>query len=239
MIVRTLGLAAAVVMAVSSVSYAQSTVTDAVFSEVEKRIIRDYYGIGADGQTSNDRSAPDWAVKDQDDQDEDRGDAAASDRNAGEKKKAEKDKGDKNKGNKNKGDKAKGEKDASKGLPPGLAKRDQLPPGLAKQLKENGRLPPGLAKRDLPADLAAQLPSRPSDQDVTVVNGDVVLVDRATGIILDILKDVVAPGTGANGGAGDPSARPNGTLAAPPSQGAAAQDTGIGGFLKSIFGSGN
>src|SRR5579864_3107297 len=29
------------------------------------------------------------------------------------------------------------------GLPPGLAKRDQLPPGLEKQLRERGTLPPG------------------------------------------------------------------------------------------------
>ncbi|MBI3484974.1 MAG: hypothetical protein HY012_07470, partial [Acidobacteria bacterium] len=30
------------------------------------------------------------------------------------------------------------------GLPPGLAKRDRLPPGLEKQLRERGKLPPGL-----------------------------------------------------------------------------------------------
>src|SRR5215470_14934501 len=29
-------------------------------------------------------------------------------------------------------------------LPPGLAKRDRLPPGLEKQLVRNGTLPPGL-----------------------------------------------------------------------------------------------
>src|SRR4029434_7464978 len=33
------------------------------------------------------------------------------------------------------------------GLPPGLAKRESLPPGLAKQLRERGELPPGLQKR--------------------------------------------------------------------------------------------
>ncbi len=31
------------------------------------------------------------------------------------------------------------------GLPPGLAKRDELPPGLEKQLEKNGTLPPGLS----------------------------------------------------------------------------------------------
>jgi len=32
-------------------------------------------------------------------------------------------------------------------LPPGLAKKDQLPPGLEKQLVRRGTLPPGLQKR--------------------------------------------------------------------------------------------
>ena len=35
-------------------------------------------------------------------------------------------------------------------LPPGLAKRGDLPPGLAKQLKRNGHLPPGLEKKIYP-----------------------------------------------------------------------------------------
>jgi len=35
-------------------------------------------------------------------------------------------------------------------LPPGLAKREQLPPGLQKQLERNGTLPPGLQKRVQP-----------------------------------------------------------------------------------------
>jgi hypothetical protein len=33
------------------------------------------------------------------------------------------------------------------GLPPGLAKRQTLPPGLRKHLRERGELPPGLQKR--------------------------------------------------------------------------------------------
>src|SRR5229473_147236 len=35
-------------------------------------------------------------------------------------------------------------------LPPGLAKRDRLPPGLERQLQRNGTLPPGLQKRVQP-----------------------------------------------------------------------------------------
>ena len=37
------------------------------------------------------------------------------------------------------------------GLPPGLAKRDQLPPGLQKHLWKHGSLPPGLQKKVGPA----------------------------------------------------------------------------------------
>lgn len=37
-----------------------------------------------------------------------------------------------------------------KGLPPGLAKREKLPPGLERQLKERGTLPPGLQRRFSP-----------------------------------------------------------------------------------------
>ncbi len=42
-------------------------------------------------------------------------------------------------------------------LPPGLAKKDRLPPGLEKQLERRGTLPPGLQKkvRPCPAEFAA------------------------------------------------------------------------------------
>jgi hypothetical protein len=37
--------------------------------------------------------------------------------------------------------------DRGRNLPPGLAKRDQLPPGLERQLRVRGTLPPGSARR--------------------------------------------------------------------------------------------
>ena len=45
-------------------------------------------------------------------------------------------------------------------LPPGLAKRENLPPGLEKQLRRNGHLPPGLEKKihPLPDELEHGLP---------------------------------------------------------------------------------
>ena len=80
----------------------------------------------------------------------------------------------------------------SKGMPPGLAKRDSLPPGLAMQLQKNGTLPPGLAKRDLPSDLTRQLPPAPEGYERQVVeDAAIVLIHKATGRIADIVKDTV------------------------------------------------
>ena len=82
-------------------------------------------------------------------------------------------------------------KKKKKGLPPGLAKKEKLPPGLAKQLERNGTLPPGLAKRDLPTDLESELPDPVEGLERTIVDNAVVLVEKATGRIIDIMKDVV------------------------------------------------
>ncbi len=92
------------------------------------------------------------------------------------------------------GNGGKGKKDKhggkGKGLPPGLAKRDSLPPGLAKR----ETLPPGLAKRSLPADLEEQLPPPPAGYERQII-GDaaVVLIDKATGKVADIIKDILIP----------------------------------------------
>ncbi len=82
-------------------------------------------------------------------------------------------------------------KDKKKGLPPGLAKKDKLPPGLSKQLERNGTLPPGLAKRELPSDLEVELPKPGQGLERAIVDNAVVLVEKATGRIVDILRDVV------------------------------------------------
>lgn len=74
-----------------------------------------------------------------------------------------------------------------KQMPPGLAKRDQLPPGLAKR----DQLPPGLAKRDLPSDLERRLGLPRHGTKRLIVGNDVLLVEAATGIVLDIIYDVV------------------------------------------------
>ena len=75
-------------------------------------------------------------------------------------------------------------------MPPGIANRDQLPPGLEMQLERWGRLPPGLEKRALPGDLSNLLGHPLDGLHRQVVGADVLLVETATGIILDILRGV-------------------------------------------------
>lgn len=78
-------------------------------------------------------------------------------------------------------------KKKAKGMPPGLAKRGELPPGLAKQLARNGHLPPGLEGRDLPPELLRQLPPLHAGYRYVVADDKVMLVRSATNVILDIL----------------------------------------------------
>lgn len=92
-----------------------------------------------------------------------------------------------------------GKKAKKKGLPPGLAKRGgNLPPGLQRKLEKNGELPPGLQKRlePLPDDLTRQLPRLPEYWERVIVERDVILLDRRTNRILDIIEDVIALATG-------------------------------------------
>lgn len=167
---------------VASMSWAQSTsevIRDSVFRDIERRIIAEHYGVNVEDIRTQ-TGIPKWADKsarngedDQDDEDRDK---------------------PKNGKDKDK-DKHKGK---DKGLPPGLAKRSSLPPGLQKQYDKNGRLPPGLAKRNLPDDLRNKLPRRADNQDVVEVGNDVVLIDRATGVILDTILDVLKGGSGSS-----------------------------------------
>lgn len=73
-------------------------------------------------------------------------------------------------------------------LPPGLAKKDRLPPGLERQLVRRGELPPGLQKRlqPCPEDLERRLPPAPPDCEHVVIGGHIVLLNRKTNIVVDI-----------------------------------------------------
>jgi hypothetical protein len=74
------------------------------------------------------------------------------------------------------------------GLPPGLAKRDTLPPGLEKQLRRNGHLPPGLEKKiePFPPGLAAHFPPLEPGYRRGLVGGMAVLFQPG-GLIVDLL----------------------------------------------------
>ncbi len=78
-------------------------------------------------------------------------------------------------------------KTSGRGLPQGLAQRRHLPPGLQKHIERTGRLPPGLEKRRLPGDLRALLPYH-KGRDYRVVGNDIVLIETATELILDVMQ---------------------------------------------------
>lgn len=65
-----------------------------------------------------------------------------------------------------------------------------LPPGIARNLTRGKPLPPGIAKRFLPGELQARLPAYPG-YEMLMVDRNVLLVAVATGIIADILLDVL------------------------------------------------
>lgn len=137
-----------------------------IFKEIEKRAIEEFFGKRAAKAAEGD----DGGKK-------------------GEKKKKKKAKKSKGKGQ-GKARKSKG-KGRGQGLPPGLAKRESLPPGLQKRLEKHGSLPPGLAKRNLPADLESKLPEPPPGLERIIAGDDVVLLEKATGKILDVIEGVL------------------------------------------------
>jgi hypothetical protein len=73
-------------------------------------------------------------------------------------------------------------------LPPGLAKKDQLPPGLEKQLVRRGTLPPGLQKRiqPCPREIEHMLPPPPPDCAHVIIGGHIVLFNQRTNIVVDL-----------------------------------------------------
>jgi hypothetical protein len=75
------------------------------------------------------------------------------------------------------------------GLPPGLAKRDQLPPGLEKQLEELGTLPPGLQKRiqPVPEDLEVRLAPPPEGCRHVIIGGHIVLLNVRTNYVYSVV----------------------------------------------------
>ena len=77
-----------------------------------------------------------------------------------------------------------------KKMPPGLAKKKKLPPGLQKQLSKRGKLPPGLEGRFLPHDLERQLSPLPGGYIRLKVGGNILLLNKATRVIVDIIYGI-------------------------------------------------
>ena len=76
---------------------------------------------------------------------------------------------------------------SNKGLPPGLAKRGgKLPPGLAKR----DQLPPGLQGDPLPYELEQKLSRLPSSYVRVRVGQDIVLMDRNTRVVFDVVYGI-------------------------------------------------
>jgi len=77
-----------------------------------------------------------------------------------------------------------------KKMPPGLAKKQELPPGLQKHIRKHGELPPGLAGRRLPLDLERNLSRLPEGYVRVKVGGDVVLMNEITRVVFDVIFGV-------------------------------------------------
>ena len=70
-------------------------------------------------------------------------------------------------------------------LPPGLAKRESLPPGLQRQVEKGGTLPPGLQKKvqPMPQVCDSSLPALPTGYSRVVYGNRVMLVDPKSKIL--------------------------------------------------------
>jgi Ni/Co efflux regulator RcnB len=77
----------------------------------------------------------------------------------------------------------------SSNCPPGLAKKNNgcLPPGLAKKWRKGETLPGDVVYYDLPGALVEQLGNAPRDARVVQIDSDVLLINTATGMVLDAL----------------------------------------------------
>ncbi len=79
------------------------------------------------------------------------------------------------------------------GLPPGLAKREKLPPGLERQLRQRGKLPPGLQKKlqPMPPELEKRMRVLPTGYRRVVIAGNVIMMNEKTAVIYDVIRNVI------------------------------------------------
>ena len=77
-----------------------------------------------------------------------------------------------------------------KKMPPGLTKKNKLPPGIQKQLIRNGQLPPGLYYKRLPDDLERRMSRLPDGYIRVIIDESFVLFDKSTRVIFDVIHDL-------------------------------------------------
>lgn len=75
-------------------------------------------------------------------------------------------------------------------LPPGLAKKNKLPPGLHKHIVRHGYLPPGLEGQRLDRDIESRLAPLPEGYQRLRVGANILLIDASTRLVLDLITDV-------------------------------------------------
>lgn len=75
-------------------------------------------------------------------------------------------------------------------VPPGLAKRSDLPPGIEKQLRRNRRLPPGIEKKlsPFPPMLAERMGPPPIGCRRAIYGPWALLIQDAGNVVLDIVE---------------------------------------------------
>lgn len=80
---------------------------------------------------------------------------------------------------------------ASGNCPPGLAKKNNgcQPPGQAKKWQKGQRLPADVTYYDLPSTLLNELGRTPDGQKIIRVGTAVLLINAATGLIIDAFED--------------------------------------------------
>ena len=71
------------------------------------------------------------------------------------------------------------------------AKNKGLPPGILKRLEAGKPLPPGIQMTRLPPALEKQLPPPPSGTERVIIDTNIMLIDRTTHLIIDVLKGVI------------------------------------------------
>lgn len=77
-----------------------------------------------------------------------------------------------------------------KRLPPGLAKKNKLPPGIQKQLVRHAQLPPGLQYQRLPYELERRMSRLPDGYLRILIGGSIVLFNERTRLIFDVMHDL-------------------------------------------------